>query len=270
MLKEIKTIDVEKGIVRITTQDERWYSKPEVNPSTGLSEFRHYPSSTWICDYYPKGIGFYKWLAQNGWDEAQTKKEEAGDRGSRVHQATEYLEDNGHFPIDTVLEAGELGADELEAVMAFVRWWTENRPQLLAKELTVFGNGYAGTLDRIYRIFGKIWIVDLKTSQDIWESMKLQISSYSHADIDYKALGITDEEWAGRKLAVLQLGYRKNRARFKFTEIDDKFELFELAMKIWANENPDAKIKQRDFPLTITLPKEKDNGRPQESGQKEQ
>jgi hypothetical protein len=257
MFKEIKTVDKDKGIVRVTTMDERWYSRPIVDKVTGLpSGYEWLPSSTWIADYYPKGIGFYKWLAGNGWDESQALKEAAGTRGTKVHQALDFLEESRELSIDMQFEGQALATEELDAILSFVLWHNETKPQLLAKEMTVFGPDYAGTLDRIYRIDGRVWIVDFKTSQQIWESMKMQISSYSHADIDYKALHITDEEWANRGLAVLQVGYRLNRKHFKFTEIEDKYELFKVARVIWENENSGDKPKERDYPLIITLPKE--------------
>lgn len=258
MIKEIKVIDKEKNIVRITCSDERWYAVPGANSSTGLPEFKYLPSSTWIADYYPKGIGFFKWLASKGWDESQAQKESAGERGTKIHKSIDFLEEMGAFPIDTVIDGDELSADELEAIMAFSSWWNENKPEVLARELVVFGDGYAGTLDRIYRINGQVYIVDFKTSQHIWESMLLQISSYSHARIDYKLLGITDKEWEDRKLAVLQVGYKMNKKRYKFTEIPDKYELFKVARLIWENENSKSEVRQMNFPLVIKLEKQKE------------
>jgi hypothetical protein len=255
MFKEIRVLNKEKNIVRITTADERWYAKPVIDVDTGLPVFKYIPSVTWIADYYPKGIGFYKWLAEKGWDESQAIKESAGTRGTKIHKAIDYLEENNNFPIDTVLEGEPMTTDEIDAVMSFASWWDAEQPELLAKELTVFGDDYAGTLDRIYRMAGRIYIVDFKTSQQIWESMRIQVSAYSHSEIDYKSLKITDDEWTKRGLATLQVGYRLNKARYKFTEQEDKFELFKTAQTIWKNENPDAKVKEKDYPLTIILKK---------------
>jgi len=71
-------------------------------------------------------------------------------------------------------------------------------------------------------------------------------------EFDYKKMGITEKEWKNRKLAVLQIGYKKNRKRYKFTEIKDKYYLFRrVAYKIWKNENPDRKLKERDYPTVI-------------------
>ena len=41
---------------------------------------------------------------------------------------------------------------------------------------------------------------------------------------------------SGMRTAILQVGYDKNRAGYKFTEIDDAFELFKVAQQIWKAE----------------------------------
>jgi len=269
MHKEIKIINKEKGILRITCLDERWYSKAGENPETKLPEYQFFPSSTWIASHYPKGIAFYKWLADKGWNDAEAIKNAAGNKGSKVHQAIELLEKVGELPIETVFANSDTGVGEqlatgeLDCIFTFTTWHDETKPELIANEMTVFGSNYAGTLDRIYRINGQIYVVDLKTSQQIWEEYKLQVSSYNHASIDYELLGLNEEEWNSRKMAILQVGYRLNKAGWKFTEIEDKFYLFKMAYAIWENENPNTKPKQRDYPLTlkITTKKENENAR---------
>ena len=263
MKREIKEIDEKRGIVRITSTDERWYAKPSSNDINGLPEYKFYPSSTWIAGHYPKGIGFYKWLAEKGWDEAEALKIAAGERGSKVHQATQLLENGVEIRLDTLLfnpntsEQEEISVEEWEAILSYADWFNVTKPQTLATELTVFNEKeqYAGTIDRILRIDGQIWIIDIKTSKSIWEEQIMQISSYSNADVDYKSLGITDEEWVTRKLAILQIGYRLNKNRYKFTEQPDKFDMFLTAKKIWANENPNSKPKQIELPFAISIKK---------------
>lgn len=263
MKKEIITIDEKSGLFRITTLDERWYAVPQMDEETGLpSGYQYLPSSTWIASNYPKGIGFWKWLADKGWDEAQAIKEAAGSRGSKVHQVAGDLEDGKTIPLSSQYpnpktgEPEEFTAEEMDCIVSFCKWHEKTNPKLIAQELTVVGDGYAGTLDKIYLIDGQIVIVDLKTSQNIWEEHRLQISSYSHANFDLKELGISEKDWEARKLAILQLGYRKNKNGYKFTEVEDRFDLFKVARQIWANENPDAKPKQRDYPLEIRLKRE--------------
>lgn len=258
MQKEIRVIDQSKGIVQITTPDERYYSISTTNAKTGLPEYQYIPSVTWIAGYYPKGIAFYKWLADKGWDDSQALKISAGNRGSRVHAVTEILESGGEFDITTQVESvdgtrQELDALELTAVNSFINWHVETKPVCLAKELTVFGDGYAGTIDRIYLIDGKVWIVDLKTSKQIWEEMILQISAYAHASVDIEQLGITPEQWANKGLAILQIGYCMNKRGWKLTEVEDKIQLFKMAQAIHANENPASKPKQIEIPLKLKL-----------------
>ena len=97
--------------------------------------------------------------------------------------------------------------------------------------------GYAGTIDLVCEIDGELYIVDLKTSQYVWPEHEIQISAYKHA---------YDK---GAKLAILQLGYRRNQKGWKFTEVDDKYNLFQAAKQIWKNEVGNQKPLQKDYPL---------------------
>lgn len=259
-IKEIITKD-DKKFYRITTPDERFYGREMINKETGLPEIQWLPSSTWIKSYYYTSPYLVKWIADKGLTESERIKKEAGTKGDKIHQATEDIDKNGEIDINAKYENKEKGemeeltVEELEAIQSYQRFIDEVKPELIANEMTVFAEKYAGTLDRIWGITEnekrQIWIVDIKTSKSIWKDMILQVSSYSHADIDYEKLGITEEEWNNRKLAILQLGYTKNKNGYKFTEIPDRYDLFELAYQVWAEENPAAKPLQRDFPLKI-------------------
>lgn len=262
-IKEIITKDGEK-ICRITTPDERWYGKEIISEETGLPEIKWLPSVTWIKSYYYMSPYLVKWIADKGLTEADRIKKEAGTKGDKVHQATETIDNLGEIKIDDKYlnkengEIEELTAKELEAIKSYADFVDEYKPELIANEMTVFGDRYAGTLDRIFRMDGEIWIVDIKTSQSVHKDMAIQVSAYSHADIDTGKLGITDKEWNKRKLAILQVGYSKNKKRFKFTEIPDRLDLFDITYQVWKEENPDAKPRQRDFPLKIVSKWRKD------------
>jgi len=259
MQKEIRELITKDGqkIWQITTSDERFYGKQTTNPTTGLPEIIWLPSVTWIKNYYYTSPYLVRWIADKGLTESERIKKEAGTRGDKIHQATEQLEKDGEIRIEDKFlnkETGqmeELTAEELEAVISYKDFIDDTNAEILANEMTVFSEKYAGTLDRIFRINGQIYIIDLKSSQSIRKDMIIQLSAYSHTEIDYTGLGITDEEWKARKLAVLQLGYQKNSKKYKFTEIEDRYDLFKLAYSVWQEENPDAKPKQKDFPLVI-------------------
>ena len=247
MEKLIKTVDEEKKILQVTTVDERWYIRQSTDKVTGLPIYEYVPSVTWICEYYPKGIAYYKWLANKGWNESETIKEAAAEKGSKVHQAVADLIDNKEIKIDSKYlnpktgQEEEFTLEEYEAIMSFVRWVKEIKPKFLQRDFVVWGDGYAGTVDIFCEIKGEKHLIDIKTSQQIWPSHELQISAYKHAQ---------DEKV---KLGILQLGYRLNKKKFKFTEIDDNYQEFLAAKIIWAKEQKGIYPQQKDYPLKISL-----------------
>jgi len=233
------------GVVRVTTTDERWYLKD--------GEPEPYTSSTWIASYVPsKELAI--WMAKMGWDEAELVKREAGARGSRVHKGIEVLSAGSEvFHNDSFTdgegEMAELTADEYEAILSFKQWYDEVKPKFLKTEHTVFNkeHRYAGTLDAMCEIGGEIWIIDYKTSAKVFLSHVVQLSSYFHAD------GIKAD-----KMGILQVGYKANKhKKWKFTEIKDKFDGFLHAKYFWNEANEGVSPKQKDYPKSIKLNKEK-------------
>ena len=244
-MKKIIKQTSEKGIVQITIADERWYVKDEAIGPVFV------PSVTWISSFYPKGVGYMKWLANHGWDEAEAIKNEAAEKGSRVHQAIVDLVDgkkvamnSKYVNVDSDKEE-ELTLDDWECITSFVDWWNEMKPETLAREVVIFSktDNYAGTVDWIGKIGDKIWLIDFKTSQYVWPSHELQVSAYRRAWDKIDTVGI------------LQLGYRLNKKRWKLTEIGDKFDLFKAAQRIWFNETEGIEPKKREYPEMVQLPK---------------
>jgi len=244
--KEIR--EVKNGVLQITTLTERWYAR-QTTDKAGLPVYEYVPSVTWIADYYPKGIGFYKWLANQGWDEAEALKQAAADKGSKVHQAIlklidgETIKISDKFINNSTEQEEELTLEEWECLMSFADWYKKAKPQIINREFVVWSDEYkyAGTIDLLCTIGEDTYIIDFKTGQHIWPSYEIQLSAYKYAS---KVNG---------KLAILQLGYQHNKNRYKFTEIEDQFELFLSAKKIWEKENKDTKPQQKDYPLEIAL-----------------
>jgi hypothetical protein len=251
MEKLIRTVDKAKGIVQVTTIDERWYVKPEESKTSGIPEIVAVPSVTWIAGHYPKGIGFYKWLADKGWDESEAIKSAAGDKGSKVHKAIEHLIKGETIKINDKFEnhstglMEELSLEEYTCIMSFGAWFKETKPEIIKSEEIVWNDteGYAGTVDIMCKIDDEYWIVDIKTSKQVWPEHMLQVSAYKHALPNHDKI----------KLGILQVGYNRNKAGFKFTEVEDKYDLFLSAKTIWKHETDGVTIKQKDYPLTVSL-----------------
>src|SRR6266404_2578156 len=263
MKKEFRV--VQGGVVQITTMDERWYAVPVKNEISGLPEaFRFVPSVTWIAGHYPKGIGFYKWLADKGWDEAQALKGAAGDKGSRVHRAIQDLIDGATVEMSARYAGSEeneaeLSLEEYDCLRSFVAFWTACQPVTLERELTVVSeqHNYAGTVDwcGMFRTPPKglstgPWLLDWKTSKDVWPEHEIQVSAYKHTDL-IASLALPDAPW---HLGILQVGYRRNKAGWKLTEIEDQLPLFLAAQQIWERESGRVTVPQIDYPLALTLP----------------
>lgn len=256
---QLRKVDEEKGIVQLTTLDERWYYREVLNKKENKTETTFYPSSSWICSFYPKGIAFYKWLADKGWDEAETIKKSAGDKGSKVHKAIEDLIKGKELCItdkyynETLDKEEELNPEEWNCIRTFKDWCDEMKPKFILTEQSAINEkiGYGGTIDCVCDINGQIYLIDFKTSQNIWKEYELQVSSYKGLlpcidktkDIDLNFV----------KLAILQVGYNRNKNGYKFTEIEDKFDLFLNAKAIWNEEVSNKEPKQKDYPIKIKL-----------------
>ena len=265
MKKDIVLMDRERGVYQITTTDERWYTIPSFDKETNLPIYKFVPSVTWITSYVYKGIEFYKWLANKGWDESEAIKTEAGERGSRVHKGCELLQAGETVNMETKIANGDgiekdLSPEEYGAIVSFKNWFTKTDPEIILNETTLISenHNFAGTVDFICRIKGQLYIVDFKTSQYIWPSMEAQLSAYKYALLEMIAqgqiVGITLEEAVNVKLAILQLGYKKNKNQYKFTEVEDKFEdLFIPAQKFWSNANSKVSPKQYELPMSVSL-----------------
>lgn len=252
MKRFVKQLTEDGSAVQITIADERWYVKTEHDEDGNVTSLREYPSVTWIADHYPKGVGFYKWLANNGWDEAESLKNAAGNRGSKVHAAISDLLLGNTVQIDGKLQNSETGEpedislEEYEALISFADWFKEAKPKPIQNELVVFNEElmYAGTADFICEIEGERWLIDFKTSANVWPSYEIQLCAYAHA---------LPPELKPHKLAILQVGYSKNKRGWKLTEVEDQFDLFLASRRIWQKECSTVKVFKKDYPTSIYL-----------------
>lgn len=286
MKKIIRQVDEARHIVQVTVADERWYLKPSTDPNSELPVYSPVPSVTWIAGYWPKGIGFYKWLADKGWDEAEAAKQAAGDKGSAVHLAIEMILNGLEFRIDTKVQdkarssdveiyERELSYEELVCVQSFLNWKAEIEKEwvveTLASETVVISDIHqcGGTADWICRLTNRttgvveMWLIDFKTSKQIWREYELQLSAYrellTNGENPIKARNSngteTDDvvDLTGLKAGILQLGYDRNKAGYKFTEIADAFPLFKVAQQIWKREIGEGTpgFTVREFPVVL-------------------
>jgi hypothetical protein len=157
---------------RIEFLDSRFYQH---------SNGAFYPSVTTILDAYPKSAAFYEWLKRMG-EDADEVRDEAGRKGSQVHQLCEDY-DRG-FECSILNEFGQAQYKQIEWAMfeRYVEFRNRFPYELVANELHYISpyHGFAGTLDRVFRVDGKLILVDLKTSNALHNHFWLQMAAYKH------------------------------------------------------------------------------------------
>lgn len=262
MRKYVTTVDDARGIVQVTIADERWYSRTVLSRETGLPEVGYVPSISWLSKFYPKGVGYYKWLAGLGWNEAEAVRQAAAEKGSRVHQAIAQLLDGQTVAMEDAYATPEaetpqpLSLEEYEGVLAFADWWASlPAPEVIAKDFVVWGDGIAGTLDLLARWAGRVYLIDFKTSQQVFPEHELQVEGYTQA-LEFQCLDHPEPLITPLTVvqpAILQVGYRANQRGWKFTEVPRQPELFAAARAIWAKETAGEKPLRKDYPLRVSL-----------------
>lgn len=245
---ESRIVDEKRGLVQITSTDERWYQM----------DTTFVPSVTWILNSYPKGVQFYQWLASKGWDEAELIKSEAGDRGNKIHNAISDILAGYEVKIDSKFRNSkgdfeELTGDECEAILSFITWYNEVKPETIAYDFTCYSekHGYAGTLDYLCRIGEEVYLVDFKTGQNVWDTYALQVSAYKEALKEDINMITNFDGTQPIKLAILQVGYNRNKNKYKFTEVEDKFEAFMHTKALWQEQHGNEKPKQIEIPVVL-------------------
>jgi hypothetical protein len=257
MKKIIKEVDEKKGIVQVTIADERWYMRPSKDIE-GKPVIQSVPSVTFITGSYPKGVPFYKWLADKGWDESEAIKQAAGNKGSKVHLAIadvlqgKEVRIEAKYPNRDGVEE-ELTLEECDCILSFVKWFQEVKPKVLAWETVVFSDmyNYAGTVDFICEVAGETWIIDFKTGQYIWPEYELQLSAYRRT-IENGENVFFGVDVTKIRTAVLQVGYNRNKNGYKFTEIENKFDLFEATQVIWKNQHGKESPDMKNYPIILS------------------
>lgn len=262
MKKELKIIDVTRGIVQITLENERFYTILTTDKTTGIPTVVSYPSITTITSYWPKGEGFKRHLQNHTAEEAEQILTAAGNRGSRIHAAIESfikgdeIKHDAQFP-DSYGNMAELTADEYRALVKFADWDALTRPEYLVTEKTVVSKifGYAGTLDCLARIGGKLYVIDWKTGKSVYTSYFLQVSALKQAAIE-DGLIPADTEC---DTAILQVGMGTNIG-WKWTEVPETtksgkayFDLFLQTKTVWEEETSALSPKTLDLPLSVKM-----------------
>ena len=203
------------------------------------------PSVTTILQAYPKDASYFQWIKNVG-EDADTIRDEAGRRGTVVHELTEKY-DNGE-EVQLINDSGYVGYKLSEWAMfeRYVDYSTRFKPDVAYSEINIVDPklGFAGTIDRVIEINGKVTMIDIKTSNSIYESYWLQLAAYKKLfennigkKIDQIAILWLNAKTRtnGKADAVQGIGWQ-----MVFRDKDDfenDWELFLATKKLWEAQN---------------------------------
>ena len=248
---EKKRLDFNPELKQINFLDRRVYKRGE-----GV----YYPSVTTILQYMPKNKFFETWMKDVGHN-ADLIMRKAGKEGTQVHEAAEalvrgeevtWMDDYGRAKYSQVV---------WEMILKFYEFWSTYKPELISTEDFVWSDEhkYAGTADLVVKLDGKVWLLDLKTSNSLHKSYDLRLASYAVALKESKGIEIerTGIIWlksytrsASKKKGVYQ---GKGWQIKNIDKIEENFELFKLIYKLYTLENPNTEPIYNSYPTTLKL-----------------
>jgi len=133
------------------------------------------PSVTRVVDgCFPKDLTH--WALSIGQEEYDKVINDALEIGNDTHQWIEHYIKYGHActePEDYISKS----------VNAFLDWTTEYNPEWVDAERKVYCDKYkyAGTVDAVAKINGRVCVIDFKTSKKVYKPYHLQVTAYAQA-----------------------------------------------------------------------------------------
>jgi hypothetical protein len=233
---------------QINVLDQRFYRRNE----------EYYPSVSSILNYFPKNQFFHSWLKDVGHN-SEIIAQKAAWEGTQVHNAIEhFLNGNELSWIDGDGNA-LYGLEIWKMILKFAEFWNTHKPELIATEYHLFSDEYkfAGTADIICKIDGRIYLLDIKTSNSIHSSYNLQLAAYAQAWNETHNEKVVDTGILWLKAATR--GPAKDKIQgsgWQLKQVGDieyNFDMFKKIYDIYKMENPNFKPATQTLPTTIKI-----------------
>jgi ATP-dependent exoDNAse (exonuclease V) beta subunit len=229
-----RILEISDDYQQITLPNSRYYRR----------NGKYYPSITHVLSYFPKGKQFEDWLKNMGRSADYVVKKAAED-GTKVHEMVEkylngeelsFLDKKGNPRYDT---------DIWQMFLKFVEFWETYNPKLIETEIHLFSDELevAGTCDIICEIDGKLWLIDIKTSNMMHETYPLQTSVYGQC---YKeCYGIDIENYGILWLKSSKRRFNKEKMQGKGWEMvlpersqEENLKIFKMVKFLFDILNP--------------------------------
>jgi len=238
-----RILEISEDSQQITLPDSRYYRR----------NGKYYPSVTYVLQCYPKGKHFENWLKQVGYS-ADYLSRKAAEEGTQVHQMAEDYLMGKELRFLNQYDKPQYDPKVWQMFLKFVEFWETFKPKLIETEVHLFSDKYkvAGTCDLICEINGELWVIDIKTSNNLQIAYDLQTAIY----------GQCYEECFGKKadrygILWLKSNKRKsteNKMQGKGWEIyessrtqSENLKIFEAVKTIFDIENPKSNPQFTEF-----------------------
>ena len=215
------------------------------------------PSVTTILEAYPKDAAYFKWIKDVGSD-ADAIRDEAGRRGSVVHELTEQYDSGVNCTFISDSGYPKYKMMEWSMFERYVDFLNTYNPEIDLMETNMISDklGFAGTLDRVIKLNGKTMMIDIKTSNSIYPSYWLQLSAYNEllkqANVNVESFGVlwlnAKTRTTGKNGAIQGIGWQLITR--SVDEIKKDWELFQTTHKLWLALNEDVKPRQTSYKLS--------------------
>jgi hypothetical protein len=242
-----RILQISEDSKQITLPDSRYY----------LRNGEYYPSITYILQYYPKGKHFEDWLKQVG-NNADHIVRKAAEDGTQTHNLCEsYL--NGE-ELNFLSPSGDPKYDTniWQMFLRFVEFWETHKPTLIETEVHLFSDEWkvAGTCDLIVEINGELWVLDIKTSNNLHTAYDLQTAVYGKCYEECFGNPITRRGILWLKSA--KRGFKKDKMQGKGWEVvesirsyEEDLDLFKIVKSLFHLENPNHSPSFTEFKTTV-------------------
>ena len=187
------------------------------------------PSVTRIVDAcFPKNLT--EWAVTLGEEEYHRILDEALDIGNYTHEW-----------IESYINEQPFNATTNPSIKAFLNWEKVKNLEWLSSERKIYCDRfkYAGTVDAVAKINGRVCVIDFKTSRKIYKPYHLQVTAYAQAikridGLRQLPLGI-----------ILRLDKETGQYQQKVFEPKDHFKTFVKCMELrqWSS----LRIKEADI-----------------------
>jgi len=241
-----RILEISDDHKQITLPDSRYYRR----------NGEYYPSVTYVLNLYPKGKFFEDWLKKVGYASEHIVKR-AAEEGTQVHELCEaYL--NGE-ELYFLSQSGkpQYNSDVWQMFLRFVDFWEEFTPKLIETEVHLFSDELkvAGTCDLIVEINDELWLLDIKTSNQMHSTYELQTAVYGQCyqecynkKVDhYGILWLKSSKRKASKDKMQGKGWEVLESERTFEE---NIDIFKTVKKLFDLENPTASPSFESFRTT--------------------